>query len=65
MTTDNVIFLAHSSPKTEPESIVLSACSTCRNKTFTVLHDRAEGFPLMKCAACGASIGRIGWAPED
>lgn len=63
--TDNVVFLAFSSDKTEPDTLCLSACTFCRNKTFSILHDREQGFPMLRCAACGSHIGRIGWAHED
>lgn len=61
MTDDNVVFLAYSSKQTVADSVVLSSCATCRNKTFRVRHDDSE-FPMMQCAACGAEIGRIGFA---
>jgi len=58
---ENVVFLAFDNPKAEPAEFSLSACSECRNKTFTVRHDVGE-YPMMYCAACSQAIGRIGWA---
>lgn len=67
MTDDSgkLIFLAFSNPAKEViDSIVLTACKTCRNKTFTLSHDAASKFPRLNCAACGQNMGRIGYAPE-
>jgi ribosomal protein S27E len=60
--TDKVVYLAFSNRETVAEGIDFVACKHCRNKTFTLTHDSAEGFPMAKCAACGAHIGRVGWA---
>jgi hypothetical protein len=61
---ENVVFLRFKSPHTDEDMMDLSACSYCRNKTFTLTHDKMETFPLMRCAACGAHIGRMGWAHD-
>jgi predicted nucleic acid-binding Zn ribbon protein len=61
--TDKVVYLAFSNRETVAEGIDFTACKHCRNKTFTITHDTTE-FPMVKCAACGAHIGRIGWAGE-
>lgn len=63
--SDNVVFLKFRSPHVEDGERALSTCTNCRNKTFLLVHDRPEGFPLMQCAACGAHIGRMGWAHDD
>lgn len=42
----------------------LTACKECRNKTFKIIHDGPDFFPLLQCAACDAHISRIGWVPE-
>jgi surface antigen len=41
------------------------ACAYCRNKTYTFTYDGKDGFPLMKCAACGQHHGRIGYVHDD
>lgn len=63
---DKVVFLAFESPATtEPDTMAFIACAACRNKTYTLTDDRPGTFPLLRCAACGQHIGRMGWAPED
>lgn len=63
MTSDKVVFLAFKNPAmTREEGIDFVACAHCRNKTYTLTHDSSDQFPLMKCAACGSHLGRIGWA---
>lgn len=59
---EKVIFLAFSNPAMEDGGVTYRGCASCHNKTFTVVHDRAEGFPMMRCACCGQDMGRIGWA---
>lgn len=41
------------------------ACRICRNKTYTLIEDRPNDFPRIKCAACGQHMGRMGWAEDD
>lgn len=66
MSDDKVVFLAFANPKTTiSDSRDFIACLHCRNKTYTLIEDRAGTFPLLTCAACGAHIGRMGWAPDD
>jgi len=60
--TERVVYLAYRNPNAEPEARDMTACSHCRNKTFLIVHDKPEGFPMIQCAACGAHIGRMGWA---
>lgn len=63
--TEKVIFLAFSNPDMQPGGGVdYRACSTCKNKTFTVIYDKPEEFPMLRCACCGQDLGRIGWAGE-
>lgn len=62
---DNVVHLSFKSPHVEPDTMAFYACKVCRNKTFTLVEDRVGGFPLMRCAACGHHIGRMGWAHDD
>lgn len=62
---DKVVHLSFRSPHVQDDVMAFSACALCKNKTFTLTHDRAKGFPLMRCAACGCHIGRMGWAHDD
>ena len=60
---NKVVFLAFKNPvETTDEGINFVACKHCRNKTYTLIDDAVEQFPMLKCAACGSHIGRIGWA---
>jgi len=65
MSNENVVFLAFSNPSLELGHRDLLACVTCRNKTFTVVFNGHDEFPMMQCPACGSHVGRIGWAPKD
>lgn len=65
MTDGNVIHLAFKSPHVDDDVMAFHSCSVCRNKTFTLTSDRMDGFPLLRCAACGQHIGRMGWAHDD
>lgn len=63
---DKIIRLAFSSPNTRADdSVTFHCCTVCRNKTFTLVVDRPECLPMLKCAACGAEISRIGFAHDD
>lgn len=59
-----VIFLAFRNEKLSEREIGFAACVACRNKTFLMIHDEHD-YPLIKCAACGDRIGRVGWAGEE
>lgn len=61
----NVIHLEFRSPHAVPDMMAFVACKHCRNKTFTLQEDAIDNFPLMKCAACGQHMGRMGWAHDD
>jgi len=65
MQGSNVVKLQFKSPHVEDDSMAYLSCVVCRNKTYTLVIDRIEWFPLMRCAACGAHIGRMGWAHDD
>ncbi len=65
MTADNVIHLAFKSPHVEDDAMAFLSCKACANKTYTLTTDRPGSFPLMRCAACGQHIGRMGWAHDD
>lgn len=62
--SDNVIHLAFRSPHVDDDSCAMMACKNCRNKTFLMLMDQMDTFPMMKCAACDQHIGRMGWTPD-
>jgi len=57
----NVVHLAFSNPNLVEDTFTLLGCGNCRNKTFTIAFDKAGEFPMIKCAACTQSIGRMGW----
>ena len=65
MGESNVIFLQFKSPHVEDDMMAFLGCKLCKNKTFTLTHDQLGSFPLMRCAACGQHIGRMGWAHDD
>lgn len=60
-----VVFLAFKNPGLEPDMMTFFACKHCRNKTFTLTEDQPEYFPLLRCAACGQHLGRMGWYKDD
>lgn len=61
----NVIELKFRSPHQVDDAMAFIACRVCRNKTYTLTDDRPGDFPLMRCAACGQHMGRMGWAHDD
>jgi hypothetical protein len=63
--TDNVIHLAFKSPHATEDTMAFLACGVCHNKTYTLTEDTPGYFPLMRCAACGQHMGRMGWAHDD
>lgn len=48
---------------TEADYITFISCKACRNKCYVLIEESRPDmlYPLVKCAACGAAIGRIGW----
>ena len=64
--TGGVVHLAFTSPKVADDFGAMLACVACRNKTFTFVIDQPDGgFPLLRCAACGGHLGRMGWVHDD
>ena len=61
----NVIFLKFKSDELVSDEMNFLACKVCRNKTFTHTFVGASNFPLVRCAACGQHIGRVGYADEE
>lgn len=60
--SDKVVFLAYSNEKVREDTQTFVACGHCRNKTFTLIPPPDKGFNMVRCAACGQDIGRMGWA---
>ena len=61
----DLVHLAFKSPHMADDMLAFIACVHCRNKTFTLHEDRVGDYPLMKCAACGMHMGRMGYVHED
>jgi hypothetical protein len=61
----DVVRLEFKSPHVEDDTMAFLSCKACKNKTYTFTMDRPDDFPLMRCAACGQHIGRMGWAHDD
>lgn len=62
---DKVVLLQFKSPHVEEDTMAFLSCTACRNKTYTLTFDRPGEFPMMRCACCGAHVGRMGWAHDD
>lgn len=60
----DVIHLQFKTPKLEEDVMCFLSCVACKNKTFSVI-EMDKDFPLLRCAACGAHIDRIGWVNDD
>jgi hypothetical protein len=60
----NVVFLKFKSEHQDEDTMAFLACKVCRNKTFTHTIDKPDYWPLVRCAACGQHIGRLGWADK-
>lgn len=63
--SDNVVFLKFANERVEEDTMAFISCCLCKNKTFTLTRDQPGEFALMRCAACGQHIGRIGWSHDD
>ncbi len=64
---DRVVFLAFSNPTKTlvEEGPTVIACMNCRNKAFTLVLTAGSRFSMVRCTACSASLGRVGWASDD
>lgn len=63
---NNVVFLEFKSPHVVEDAMSFLSCVACKNKTFTLTDiNPGVNFPLMRCAACGQHVGRMGWAHDD
>lgn len=66
MSNENVVFLAYDNPNAPAKAFTeYVSCKHCQNKTYTIVMEGDERFPLVRCAACGCHIGRMGWAPTQ
>jgi hypothetical protein len=63
--SDNVIFLEFRSPHVEQSERGWLSCRNCRNKTYLLIEDSLDSFPLLQCCACGQHMGRMGWYHDD
>ncbi len=61
----DLIYLEFRSPHVEDDMMSFLCCSHCRNKTYLLIVDQLDTFPLIKCSACGKHMGRMGWAHDD
>ena len=61
----DIVHLKFKSPHVEDDMMAFLACKNCRNKTYTLTFDKLDTFPLMRCAACGQHVGRMGWSHDD
>ena len=64
MSDGKLIYLAYKSEHQQDDAMDFLACKVCRNKTFTHTYIGESRFPLVRCAACGQHLGRVGWADE-
>lgn len=64
--TEKVVFLAYSNrSKLERDARDLLACRDCRNKTFLMVFQGEQGFPMLQCTACGNHAGYWGFAGDE
>mgnify|MGYP001576579116 CR=1 FL=1 len=62
MSDGKVVYLKFKSEQLDEDTMAFLACKVCKNKTFTHTFDDMDNFPLVRCAACGQHIGRVGYA---
>lgn len=60
-----VVFLKFKSPAMTDDMMAFIACAHCKNKTYTLTEDKPGDYPLLRCAACGQHMGRMGWAEVE
>jgi hypothetical protein len=64
--TEKVVFLAYTNrEKLEKDARDLLACRVCRNKTYTMIFQGDQAFPLLQCTACGNHAGYWGFAGDE
>jgi len=66
MSNDKVVYLKFKNDNAPiQEAVCYTGCAICHNKTFVIIEDNPVGkYPMVRCACCGADIGRVGWAPD-
>lgn len=63
---NNVVFLAHKNEATKETKTSILTCGTCDNKAWTGIYDaKGDGFPRLRCTACGTEGGVFGWVEPD
>jgi hypothetical protein len=60
----DVVRLAFTNNKTAESVIAFISCGDCQNKTFRLIHLN-DDFPRCECAACGRTVGKIGWVEDE
>jgi hypothetical protein len=60
-----VVFLKFSNENIDQDRRDWMACAKCQNKTYLVVYEGHEQFPLLQCAACSNHIGHFGWAHNE
>ena len=63
--SDNVIHLAFRNPRLVDDTMAMLSCVGCKNKTFTFTQMVVGDFPVMRCAACGDHLGKMGWVHDE
>lgn len=63
---NKIVYLKFKNDKVQPGSggFDVMACSHCNNKTFMMLVESSEDFPVCHCAVCRNRIGKMGFAEE-
>lgn len=57
-----VVYLGYVNPRAPRAGLELLGCLFCKNKTYVLVC--TDGFPIVRCAACGNNIGSMGWVDE-
>lgn len=66
MSKDKVVFLAFDNPNVKTtDALVVIACKNCGNKTWVIVIDSPNAFPLVKCCVCGVAAARMGWIHDE
>ena len=62
---NKIVYLKFNNDKVKPGGgFDVMACSHCNNKTFMLLVESSEDFPVCHCAVCRNRIGKMGFAEE-
>lgn len=60
--SEKVVFLAFKNENLEHTGRDFLTCKHCLNKTYIIVWQGTDKFPLVQCAACATHIGYLGWA---